>query len=416
MTQKTFLFLLLLSLKLSAQEPPKIRINPAQAFGGPASEYFNEIEYIPLETTKESMFGYISSLIVTDSSFVVHDTDTHSALFFDLKGKFITKIEGKGENFRENIKYNKQLKCIEFSERSKSTDKIETKYYNKLGGLVNFNTNELQKAPKTDDMLSLGNNHYAMGRSSYIPDVTKAKDEIIHRIEIYKNDSLYKSFLPINQKESLAICVINGFLYFTDDSEKVENNAFYISTPLDYMVYHVDKDTAKAVFQFVFPANRVFSNEILKSNDKELIKKTAESFFLNPDPLKIMNVSNIFYQGNKLFFKLNPKRYVSAEGSEILHQYNFFYNTVTGKLVSLERLVGDEKNYFLPIFNERVRVDGLKNFANDYYYSNISSFNMFAAREATKDKNPQYPPVLEDYFKTQNRKSNPVIVRMKLKE
>lgn len=413
--KKMLLFLLLIACKINAQEPPKIRINSAQAFGGSASEYFNEIEYIPLETTKESMFGYISNLIVTDSSFVVYDLDTQSSLFFDLQGKFITKIKGKGENFRVAINYNKQLNLIELVESNKSTHKRETKYYNKLGGLTN-RTKEIQKASIIDGTLPLGDNFYALGQGCTVSDITKVKDKIIHRIEIYKNDSLYKSFLPINQQENTAICAINGFLYFTEESVKVENNAFYISTPLDYLVYHVDKDTAKAVFQFVFPANRVFANEILKSNDKKLIKNFAERFLMKPDPLKIMNVSNIFYRGDNLFFKIDPRIYLSSGGSEIQYQYNFIFNTKTGKLVSLERLVGDQTNGYLPIFNERISVHGLKNLAGDYYYSNISSFKMFAAYEANKVKKPVYSATLQNYFKTQSRKSNPVIVRMKLKE
>ena len=63
----------------------KIRVNPQQAFGGPASEYFDTIEYIPLETTKESLFGYPGQLILTESTIVVADPDTRCILFFNLK-------------------------------------------------------------------------------------------------------------------------------------------------------------------------------------------------------------------------------------------------------------------------------------------------------------------------------------------
>ena len=56
-----------------AQSPQKIRIVPKQAYGGPVSEYFNKIEYIPLETSKESLFGDINNLTITDDSYIISD-------------------------------------------------------------------------------------------------------------------------------------------------------------------------------------------------------------------------------------------------------------------------------------------------------------------------------------------------------
>lgn len=67
------------------QKTPKIRINPGQAYGGTMQEYFDSIEYIPLETTQESLFGDISQLLVTDTGFVINDSDTKTILFFRLR-------------------------------------------------------------------------------------------------------------------------------------------------------------------------------------------------------------------------------------------------------------------------------------------------------------------------------------------
>ena len=41
---------------ISAQEVEKLRIDPSQAYGGKVSEYFEQLNYIPLETTKESLY------------------------------------------------------------------------------------------------------------------------------------------------------------------------------------------------------------------------------------------------------------------------------------------------------------------------------------------------------------------------
>lgn len=80
-------------------------------------------------------------------------------------------------------------------------------------------------------------------------------------------------------------------------------------------------------------------------------------------------------------------------------------------------MVPDMKSYYLPIIDAShyFQIYGLQYYGN-HMFSSLSSLQMFAAREATKSKKPQYAPVLQEYFKTQNRKSNPVIVKMKLKE
>ncbi|UEG54023.1 6-bladed beta-propeller [Mucilaginibacter daejeonensis] len=395
-----------------AQEINKIRVDPNQAYGGAVSEYFTTVEYIPLESNKQSTFGYITRLIVTDSSFVVYDSDTYSVYFFSLSGRFIRKVKGKAEGLGQNIDYDKKAGYIDFSRVQRSTNKLEHSYFSKTG--EELSKNFIPHAENDfADMLPLGDNFYASANGCFISNIDKTKSTIINRLEIYNNGKLYKTLLPINQQENEAICAIHGFLRLP---EKSENNSFYISTPLDYFVYKINKDSAKLVFQFVFPADRIFSNDILKSHDKKLIREIAEKNILNPDPLKIMNVSNIFCRGENIFFKINPKRYVSSQGSAIQYQYNFIYNKISGRLISLERLIGDESNFYLPIFNDRVKVDGLEQFDDGFYYSNISSYNMFAAASATKLKKPQYPDILQNFFKTGNRRSNPVIVRMKLKE
>ncbi|MFV0604984.1 MAG: 6-bladed beta-propeller [Niabella sp.] len=80
---------------LQAQDVPKIRIDPAKAYGGTVSKYFSDVEYIPLETTKESLFGDVNELKITDSSIIITDIDTKSLLIFSKTGRFLKRIYGK---------------------------------------------------------------------------------------------------------------------------------------------------------------------------------------------------------------------------------------------------------------------------------------------------------------------------------
>src|SRR3954467_7786076 len=65
-----------------------LRIDPLNSFGGSASEVFETANYIPLETTKESLFGSIDQLEVTDQYFIILDQNTNCILFFKKDGKY----------------------------------------------------------------------------------------------------------------------------------------------------------------------------------------------------------------------------------------------------------------------------------------------------------------------------------------
>ena len=70
----------------------EIRIDPTYARGGAASFFFDEVNFIPLETTKNSFFGQIDKLIVTKEFYIILDRETDAILIFKKNGAFYTKI------------------------------------------------------------------------------------------------------------------------------------------------------------------------------------------------------------------------------------------------------------------------------------------------------------------------------------
>jgi hypothetical protein len=186
-----------------------------------------------------------------------------------------------------------------------------------------------------------------------------------------------------------------------------------MATPLDHIVYKISKDSAEKMFQFVFPFKRTLGKEVYTSRDRRYIDSVRRA--IDNDQNIIMDVSNIFYNRSYLFFKINTRVYASYLGSDINNQYNFLFDTTSNKLVSIERMLPDKSCFYLPIADNGLKISGL-NFYRQNFYTSLSSLKMFTEMEKTKDKNPQYPSALQEYFKTQNRKSNPVIVKMKLKD
>lgn len=80
-------------LKTARDHPVrKIMIDPENAMGGTAAKYFESVHYIPLETTKESLFGKIFKLQVTDQYYIILDQTTDAILFFNKDGSYHHKI------------------------------------------------------------------------------------------------------------------------------------------------------------------------------------------------------------------------------------------------------------------------------------------------------------------------------------
>lgn len=395
-----------------SQEATKMRIDPDKAYGGSVSDYFNKIEYIPLETTKESLFGDVARILITDSTFIIHDIDTKSILFFTKKGTYLKKITGRAdEQFKISMDQIHNLLLVTY--RSTSLKNEYFKYFTISGNplLASENRKIKNSNATVSGEIALGNEYFAqlknctLSKNFNIDTITN-----FYLMDIVHKEKVVKQFLPYNQKNNLPFFVLAGYI---TRPKIIQNGSFYIATPFENNVYQINKDTAIKKFQFQFPEKRMIPIEIRKSTN---IDSLLNAPYKVPDfDTRILDVSNIFFNNHILFFKINVRGYVSTVGQDHRFQYNFMYDTISKKLSSLERITPDSRSYFLPIRSFRTNINGL-DYHQGEFYSTVSSLQMFTARNANKHRNPQYPPALQQYFKTQNRKSNPVIVRMKLKE
>lgn len=410
----TIIFNVLLNSNfVKAQSSTKIRVDPKHAYGGYVSEYFTDIEYIPLETTKESLFGDIEKLIITDDSFVITDLDTRSVLFFKTNGKFIKKIRFSTNSFPD-IVYNGFEKYLKINYIDVESYKVETtKIFTIFGdeetdGLLNIDKKELNHIP-------LNKEYSIKFNSARINTLKEIRDSSIYLIEVYKGDSLYNTLLPVNPAVSPGFCYFAGKFNGDHASYYVQNESLLVSMPIENSIYKIDKDSAKKVYDVSFPANREFPKEVLKVTDIQILdslKKVSRS------PNLIYNLEKIFLDGNKLVFKgLSPIYVSNMNTGDPNYIFNFIYDPTANSTVSMERLVPDLSSYYLPVFNPRDKLmtDGIM-FYKSYYYSHISSLDMFYSRDAASHKETKYPKTIENYFSSQSRKSNPVIVRMKLKD
>ena len=90
----------------------------------------NAISFIPLQTTSESLFGGVSKLFASDSSFFIYDNQLQTVLEFSKNGDFIKKIGNKGRGPFEytgirSVFYNKWNNTLEILDASRRLIKYD---------------------------------------------------------------------------------------------------------------------------------------------------------------------------------------------------------------------------------------------------------------------------------------------------
>lgn len=391
-----------------------LRVDPAQAYGGMVSDYFSEITYIPLESKKQSVFGQVTQLTITDSSFVVVDDDTKAVLFFDLHGKFLNKVVSQNGHIPAEVILNKPDSQVLVLITRPNNPKFQIKSFSYTGSFLAERT--LDSALSKRISSAYFDREYSAFGYNLAEISNTQKADSFHFWKIYKNSSLYKSLVGYDMKTNGALAILGTRMPIMVRIPPIHPSGFfYYATPLDHRLYKITKDTAIAVYQFIFPASIQIDKKYLAIRDLKKIDSISMvwNWF---KPADVLQVGNIMGNQDNLFFMTQTASdaIFNAKG-EVINR-NFFYNLHNGRLVSLERITADGLSHFLPIIAPRVINQKGVHYYNNQLYTHVSSLEMFTAKESTESRKISYPPELQSYFKYQNRKSNPVIVKMTLKE
>lgn len=392
------------------QEPPKLRIDLDRAYGGPFSDFLENIEYIPLENTKNSECGQISNLILTDSSYVITDRDTKSILFFSTSGRFLKRISKSGTLNATGALYDAQKNIVDIVFESNDRTKILFENYSLIGNFIaRGNINDIDNNIVFNSLVVDKDNFWLRHQ------ISKTDTVPAFYFSQYKSNIKIRSAVPFDSLNAFGLYHLTKELgYFRLPVIKANN--FYFSTPLTHKLYKVDavSGTAEALFQLVFPAKFGIKSTLLTVQDRMKMDSIVHTSWFNDRT--VLGLENVVYDQKKLIFKTHTglvSRY-GSDGAVIAR--NFLYRFQDNRLVAFEKISPDVSTYFLPFrYQGTISTEGFY-FKDNYLYTHLSSLEMFAAYEANKGKKPQYPEALLKYFKAQNRKSNPVIVRMKLKE
>lgn len=375
----------------------KLRIDPSSAKGAPVSKVFQEVNFIPLETTKESLFGTITKLAVSKNYYVIYDRDSEMILVFQKDGKFYSKIELSKLIKAENISKARFQKF----ELSEDIDKPILITTNNFSYEFNFDGQQLHKKKLISKDF---NDQYKIDKdvTARINFLSKS-DNRYYELALTKGEIITHKFFPFNDDwQSLGpVPGVNRSSFYQNSESK---NPFYVRV-LDYSIYSLSTNGISKIYSFLFPAINSIPKDF--SSSSKYKGKRMDYFFNNK--FKIFGLGYTYQLGDNLFFKIATIGRLNGNNS-------FVYSLKSGKLIAINRLLPDLRSSFLPITDDGIGSEFEDNnfHTSDgvYLYTHISSLTMFKMKDLNR-KRLSASTALKEYFKNSSIRSNPVIIQFK---
>ena len=367
--------------------------------GGSVTQLIDEISFIPLESTPISAFGTIDQLEITDNFFIILDEQTNAVLIFDKAGNFHAKINGS------KIGYGEQLRMYAFF-MDKANGLIQIPF-DKILFCYDYDGNLIKKIGAYNDGLLFNFNDKQTAYYSYNVD-KRYPDSIAYELTVTTKDGKNpRNYFPYNLK--LANLKRQDLLYSLHSNfYPLDDSSGYFLHTYDYTIYRLGPNSLDTAYRFIFPMQASLPEKFI--SDSSFNYKRIH--FLQENKKIIYGLTNTFSTKNNLSFKLL---------SYDMNESSYIYNFTSQDLICIEKIYPDSNSFFLPITDVNVggtefMTKGFLNTFDGYLYTSYSSLTLFRQKDATKMKNPDYPPSLSRYFSNkQNEKGNPVIVQIKFK-
>ena len=380
-----------------------LRIDPLNSYGGTASEVFESADYIPLETTKESTFGSIDQLEVTDQYFIILDQNTNCILLFNKDGKYHCKISGGSinanrENLIHNFTVNGWKKEIVYYRDSRTGSKYI--FYDFNGKKLREEPFDFKKDPQLWDYKFIGADQ-VLSSWTYDTDTTNAVSTryLIDYVRNFKEK--YAAAFPYQIAEyKYADGNRPAYPAFTCAGN---DTSFFYTKPSEYNIYKVTPNAIQQSFRLILPLFNSFPKGYV--TDRAYHEKRDK--YIETNKGLVYKLGDCYLLGDNLIFKL----YIWNSNNT-----NLIYNLKSGMLISYGDILTDEKTCFMPTVESQQRIRGFLACDGKVVYSQFSSVEMFRAREQNKDKKPAYNQVLQQYFNKGSDRANPVLLKIKFKD
>ena len=385
-----------------------LRLDPNTARGAAASQVFDEVKFIPLETTKESLFGSISQLSVTKDNYIVWDYDTKAVLIFDKAGKYIAKVNSS--KIEKDPKDNKVQEFYGFVLKTENNQSYIQISAGKKAFYFDLKGQLFKKVMRNEPGFSYSNER------KFSNDII-VKDYYVDKKEQDSKDSTFYDIGLVKDKKKVA-----AYFPFHPDSLKNDENwggtrfydygvpdELFYTRRYEYNIYKLTPEKLSLVYHLIFPAVNSLPMDY-GSNPKYRGKR---SVYFTANRKAFYSMDNIYQAGENLFLNLRSFEHNKSDKKSLI------YNLKSGLLTSVSDIEPDTLSQFLPVTDASTGYEfsnrGFHLFDKEYFYTSYSSLAMFGYKELNNDKKRTYDPLLTEYFKTQNKKSNPVVIVLKPK-
>lgn len=382
-----------------------LRIDPQSARGASVSQVFDKVTFIPLETTKESLFGSINDLKIVKNQFVIFDYDTRAVLIFARDGKFKGKIDATKIPQDDADKSKTELYGYQITEENQ--DSVIAIYSNKYLFYFNLNGKQIKKVLMKDAEFK---QDYTFAdksttvRARYLQKT--GKDSIHYELALLRKNKDTVGYFPYSNKR-----------YENDsfwDSPKfyeygVDNEMFFVNMH-SYDLYKITPSKLSLAYHIILPANNSLPKDFM--SNPVYVRKRSE--YLQKNQKVFYSINNTYQVGDLLYLQMRSYGWNKELKKAII------YNLKTTELTSLQDLQPDSLSSFLPVTDAGAFYDfanrGFHLYKDGCFYTSYSSLAMFSFKSQLGDKNPKFSLQMQEYFKNQDRKSNPVIIQLKPKK
>jgi hypothetical protein len=265
-------------------------------------KYINKVDIIPLETTNNSLVGFLNKGIVRDSNIFILDYKLHSLLNFDLSGNFLGKIGKRGQGPNEYLEIrdftvsDSSIYILDYKEIH-SYD-IKTKKHKISWSIFH------DKAFNPSNFIIISNDHYYLWASN--PDIWDKDKKKHYRLKEIKNKKVKEEYFEYKYKSS-----DDPRFYLSGD------NCYIKPIDGDYILYKLKEDSIFASFALDFGKLALSAEEINRlRNSKE------KNAYLKSNHYK--SISNVYEIGKFIYFNCIGPESIMYEG---------LINTHTGQVV-----------------------------------------------------------------------------------
>ena len=221
-------------------------------------DYFSSIELLPLETSPDVLVTGVSKIVVHKGNYYVLDMPQCIIFVFDKAGKYLLKIDKKGQgpgeyNFITDFNFNPYTGNLEILEPTGGV-----KIYDSLGNFIE------QKRINYPGFMAA---HYfvAIDNDTHVFHSVSAPKKIIY-FNLDEKKLLSEEF---EEHRSLGSYSRGPYQY---------QDEWYFFRPIHPVVYKVEKEQLKAAFRFNFGKYATDGRDVTIINEKTFAKKTEEVF------------------------------------------------------------------------------------------------------------------------------------------